>query len=378
MGMTARRRSSPDLIELAAAAALLAAVAWAWRDLWLLTRIQAPGADYSCFWAGARTALTEPGRIYDFAHNSALQGWPLGPGRLRPYVYPPSALLVFVPFAALPTYWAGYGLWVVLTAGLFLWAGGRIGAPWPLVLLAPPVLLVAQCGQVTLLVGGLVLAGLSLRGRPLSAGMLLGLAACIKPQFMLLVPLALLAEGRWRTIFVAGATGLALCAAATLVWGGRIWLDWLAALPRFNALIFHDRGLTEDAVTPFATLVGAGLPGAWAFLLAPLAAALVWAAFRRPGDLAARSLVLFGATMLVTPYAMNYELALFAPGLAAHLARRGDRRWPAYAAAAFGWVLLPWTFASVLPPLALGAAAAAPCERRAGNAHARAASNPAA
>jgi hypothetical protein len=353
--MTARRPFRPGPVQLAALAVLLVAVACAYRDLCLLTTIQAPGADFSCFWAGAKSALSHPAQIYDFAHNSALQGWPLGPGRLRPYIYPPTALLVFVPFA-LPTYWGGYLLWVALSGGFFLWAAARIGAPWPLVLLAPPVLLVAQCGQVTLLMGGLVLAGLSLRERPLLAGALFGLAAAIKPQFMLLVPLALLAEGRWRTVLAAGAAGLALCLAAAALWGAQAWLDWLSALPRFNALIFHDRGLTEDAITPFAALVATGRKGAWAFLLAPLAAALVWFGFRRRLDLADRSLILFGATVLVTPYAMNYELALFAPGVAAYLGRFRDPRWPRYAAAAFGWVLLPWGFPSMLPALALGTA----------------------
>jgi uncharacterized membrane protein YhaH (DUF805 family) len=350
--MTARRPLRLDALQLVVLAGLLAAAAYAVADLYALTRVQAAGADYSCFWAGARTALSDPARIYDFQHNTVVQGWPLGPGRLRPYIYPPTALLLFAPFT-LPGYWTGYGLWVALTGALFLWAARRTGAPWLLVLLTPAVALVAFCGQVTFLMGGLVLAGLSLRRRPILAGVLFGIAAAIKPQFMLLVPLALIAEGRWRTLVTAGVAGLLLCTTATLVWGPQIWLDWLAALPRFNQLIFHDRGLTEDAVTPYAALVASGLAGGWASLLAPFAAALVWFGFRRTEDLADRSLLLFGATLLVTPYAMNYELALFAPGLAVYLSRWRDPRWSGYGAAAFGYVLLPWAFPTVLPALAL-------------------------
>lgn len=298
--MTARAPLRFDALQLVVLAALLAAVVQADLDLYALTRIQAPGADYSCFWAGAKTALSDPARIYDFQHNTALQGWPLGAGRLRPYIYPPTALFLFAPFT-LPAYWTGFVLWVTLTGCLFLWAATRIGAPWWMVALAPAVALVADCGQVTFLMGGLVLAGLALRDRPILAGLLFGVAASIKPQFMMLVPIALAAEGRWRTLVAAGLTGLALCLAATLAWGPQVWLDWLAALPRFNALIFHDRGLTEDAITPYAALVSTGRRGAWAFLLAPAAAALVWAGFRRTRDLADRSLLLFGATVLVTP-----------------------------------------------------------------------------
>ncbi|HWE45582.1 MAG TPA: glycosyltransferase family 87 protein [Caulobacteraceae bacterium] len=350
--MTARRPPPLDPLQLIIVVALLATLAFASLNLFTLVRFQALGADYSCFWAGAKSALSHPAQIYDFQHNTALQGWPLGPGRLRPYVYPPTALLIFAPFA-LPGYWTGFALWIALTGGLFLWGAARIGAPWWLALIMPPVALVAYCGQVTFLMGGLVLAGLSLRNRPILAGVLFGIAASIKPQFMVLVPIALLAEGRWRTLFAAGLTGLALCGAATLVWGPQIWLDWLAALSRFNALIFHDRALTATAITPYAALVSLGYKGAWAFLLAPFAVALVWFGFRRTRDLPDRSLLLFGATVLVTPYAMNYELALFAPGVAVYLSRLRDPRWTRYAAGALGYALMPWAFPTVLPALAL-------------------------
>lgn len=374
--MTARQPARPDVVQLGLAAALLAALAVGCFDIYRLTLVQAPGADFSCFWAGAKTALTEPSRIYDFEHVSALQGWPLGEGRLRPYIYPPPALFLFAPFTW-PPYWAGFGLWVGLTGALFLWASSRIGAPWWLVMLMPAAALVAQCGQLTFLIGGLVLGALSLRNRPVLAGVLLGVAASVKPQFLVLVPIALLAEGRWRTLLAAGATGLALSLAATAVWGLQAWFDWLAALARFQQVIFNDRGLTEDAITPYAALVSAGLDGAWAFLLAPLAVALVWFGFRRTQDLADRSLLLFGATILVTPYAMNYELALFAPGVAVYLSRLRDPRWTRYAAAALGYVMLPWAFPAVLPALALAAAPLLRPELARDNAQTSLSSNPA-
>ena len=339
-------------LQLAIVAGLLGAVGVAYHDLYKLSRFQVAGADFSCVWAGALSALHEPARIYDFVHNSALQGWPLGPGRIRPYIYPPSALFLFAPFA-LPSYWLSFGLWVALTGAFFLWAARRIGAPWPLVLAAPPVLLTAFCGQLAFVMGGLILTALSLPRRPILAGVLLGVAASIKPQFLILVPIALVAESRWRTLVAAAATGVLLILASSAVWGPERWLEWLDALSRFRALIFGDRGLTEDAITPYAALASMGLDGRWAFLLAPAAVALVWFGFRRTQDPADRSLLLFGATLLVTPYAMNYELALFAPGLAAYLGRLRDPRWTESAAAALGCALLPWTFLSVLPVLAL-------------------------
>lgn len=352
--------AAPSLIRLAASVVALAALSFVvlsgWRDMWLLTKVQAPGADYSCFWAGAKAALSQPDRLYDFSYITSLQGWPLGPTNLRPYIYPPSALFVFTPFALAP-YWVGFVLWVTLTAALFAWAGRKAGAPWFL-LLAPPCILIFNCGQVTFLVGGLAIAGLMLRDRSVLAGVLLGLAAVVKPQLVLLAPIALLAERRWRTLFAMGLTGSVVCAAAALVFGIQPWFDWLTALPRFHQVIFTHPGLVADAVTPYAFLQGHGLPGAWSYALAPLAAAGVWFAFRRPEVGAPdRLIAFFGAGLLLTPYAMNYELALFAPAVAAYLMRTQDRLWPLYVLLAAAHYRLPWTFLSVLPVLLLPAAA---------------------
>ena len=116
------------------------------------------------------------------------------------------------------------------------------------------------------------------------------------------------------------------------------WFGWLAALPRFELLVSHARLLVANAITPYAALVYWRQTGTWALLLAPAAAAWVWFTFRRGADMADRILALFGGAFLISPYAMNYELALFAPATAIYLARTSDRRWPGYVAAALGQV----------------------------------------
>src|ERR1700712_5227534 len=63
---------------------------------------QAAGADFSCFWAGVQAALHAPSRLYDFDYISGLQGWPQGRQSVRPFIYPPSALAVFLPFGLAP------------------------------------------------------------------------------------------------------------------------------------------------------------------------------------------------------------------------------------------------------------------------------------
>ena len=84
----------------------------------------------------AKTALTHPSLLYDFKHNTDVQGWPLGPRDIRPYIYPPSALFVFIPYALFPMK-AGLALWVATTGALYLWAVRRTGAPWWMVALSP-------------------------------------------------------------------------------------------------------------------------------------------------------------------------------------------------------------------------------------------------
>jgi hypothetical protein len=316
-----------------------------------LLKLQPAGVDFAGLWAGGKAALTDVSRLYDFRYVSQLQDWPLGIGRLRPYAYPPSALFFFMPFA-LGSWNFTYAIWTGLTAAFFAWAGVKAGAPKWFVLI-PWVAFAAFCGQVTFLLGGLVMAALVINDeRPVLAGVLFGMAAAIKPQLLMLLPLALVAEARWRTIVATGVTGLSLCAASVAVWGLTPWFEWLNALPRFEALVTHAHLLVANAITPYSALVYWGEKGTWALLLAPAAAFWVWRTFRRPSDMADRIIALFGGAFLISPYAMNYELALFAPATATYLSRTKDRRWIAYvlASIAQAWVLHPafFNFAATL------------------------------
>lgn len=314
-------------------AALLAGFLPACLGIVLLLRHQVAGIDFSPIWAGARAALSAPQKVYDFGYITGLQGWPLGPGRPRPFIYPPSALLLFSPLALAP-YWAGYLTLMAATCGGYLWAGRRIGAPWWLALF-PVVWLVVYAGQLTLLIAALALTALTLPKRPLLAGVLFGVAAAIKPQMLVFAPLALAAEGRWRSLLAAGFAGLALCAASLAVWGLAPWLQWLEAVRRFkDEVLFTNPGLVEDMITPYALLTRLGLPGALAYGLAPFAAGMVWVVFRTSRDPADRAIALFAGALLATPYAMQYEAALLAPAVAAYLARIEARPWLLYALAA--------------------------------------------
>src|SRR5207248_624969 len=71
--------------------------------------------------------------------------------------------------------------------------------------------------------------------RPLAAGVAIGFLA-IKPQLAVLFPLALLAEGRWRTMAVAALTVLALSVASLAAFGWEDWAAFVRHLPATQAM----------------------------------------------------------------------------------------------------------------------------------------------
>ncbi len=292
---------------------------------------QPPGFDFSLLWTGARVAMRRPDKLYDFAYVLTEHARLTGDNHTGPFVYPPSALWALAPFAWLSLPWA-YGLWLLGAGGLFMTTAMRVGARWWLVLF-PPIMLTAVPGQTPFLLGGLTIAALSLGRREVAAGIVFGLAAAFKPQLLVLLPVALLAEARWRTIFATGLTGAALVVGSIILWGPRMWIAWLGALARFQEIFFTTASASR-AITPYAWLNNAGIDGRWAFVLAPLAILGVWITFRRTKGIAERTLALLGGALLITPYAMNYEVALLVPATAVFLARTSDRRWPASLAAA--------------------------------------------
>ncbi|MEW5686302.1 MAG: glycosyltransferase family 87 protein [Pseudomonadota bacterium] len=346
----ANGHATPDRFRQIALWLLLAAFVWRSLDFVDVLKVQPLGVDYTPFRAGMQ-ALAD-GRAYDFTYVTQLQGWPMGPSYLRPFLYPPSSFFLFAPLAALP-YWPGYGLLVVASYALFALAGRRVGAPWWMMLF-PAAGLVALCGQLTFLLGALIVTALSLPRRPAVAGVLLGLAATLKPQLLVLAPIALIGARQWRTLVAAGATTALVAGLSTLIWGVEPWLQWVAAMPRFqNEVVPGSPGQFEDGITPYSMLAAQGLPGLWALCLAPAALTLAWVSLRRPDPLD-RLVLLMGATLMILSYAMHYEAALLLPAVAAYLARTRDRLWPLYAAAAcFFTVGLVFGFAPVAAALVL-------------------------
>ena len=275
-----------------------------------------------------------PSAIYDQDLLRNFQALPSG--KVFAFMYPPIMLVLVWPVALVP-YALGYALWVGLgLAACAVTIGARPGA-WPLGLiavLAPSTLWTILCGQSTLLLAALIVGGMLISNRrPIVAGVLIGLAT-YKPQLGILVPLALVASGQWRTISSAGLTVLSLVALTTIAFGHDVWLAWLVHLSAIvDVRTQHAFSWASLFSTVASDLVTLGLERRVADLgqaISCLAiAVLVWREFRQR-DAAVSSKVnqlrvalLCVATFLATPFAFIYDLPLFTAGLLLFV---GERR----------------------------------------------------
>ncbi len=161
---------------------------------------------------------------------------------------------------------------------------------------------------------------LTLDRRPILAGILFGLIA-YKPQFGVLIPLVLIASGRWRAFFAAGATVAALGIATLLAFGPEVWRAFFAstALTRVEVLELGGTGWHKiQSVFSMVRIWGGDIPLAYAVqgaVTVMLAAALAWL-WRSSAAYPLKAAALTLAAIAATPYSLDYDLVVLAPALA--------------------------------------------------------------
>src|SRR5207302_7374316 len=106
-------------------------------------------------------------------------------------------------------------------------------------------------GQNAFLTAGLFgAATLLVDRRPIPAGLLFG-ALCYKPQFGLLVPLALAAGGQWRAFVAAGAAVTGLALASLALFGAETWQAFFATVGGSHATYESGRILFAGMANTF-------------------------------------------------------------------------------------------------------------------------------
>jgi hypothetical protein len=207
---------------------------------------------------------------------------------------------------------------------------------WLLLALAFPAVLVnLGHGHNGFLSAGLIGGGLALLDkRPVAAGILFGLMS-YKPQFGLLIPLALIAGGHWRAFLSAAATAVVLVIATTLAFGPDVWRAFFESMQLTRTEVLEAGGTGWHKIqSAFAwmRLWGGGVTLAYmaqgAVTLAA-ASAVIWL-WRSDAVFALKAAVLAIGAMLATPYSLDYDMMVLAVAiafLAADGLRRGFAPW---------------------------------------------------
>jgi len=292
------------------------------------------GTDFSNVYAAG--TLTWQGRSAD-AYEPALQHAAekaVFDGREVPFYgwhYPPFFFAVAVLVAAVPYGW-GLAIWLVASFAAYLAALRAILPRQETLLVAaafPAVFVNVGHGHNGFLTAALLGGALHwLDRRPWLAGVLIGLLV-YKPQFGVLIPIALVAGGRWRTIGAAAATVAALVVISFALLGSGIWHAFADSMSFTQTVVLEQGGTGWHKIQSIFAGVrawGASVPIAYAAqasLFALLAATLAWlwhsdAAF----ELKAAALAL--GSLLATPYVLDYDLVVLAVAIA-FFARHGLR-----------------------------------------------------
>jgi len=332
--LTFARARGYSLILLAIA--VIAVVGWIAVSDGLIDRNGKPiGTDFSnVYAAGALTWQGRPAEAYEPALQHAAEKAVFA-GRDVPFYgwhYPPFFFAVAVLVAAVPYAW-GLSIWLVASLAAYL-AVIRAILPRPETLLTatafPAVFINIGHGQNGFLTAALLGGALHwLNRKPWLAGVLIGCLA-YKPQFGVLIPIALLAGGRWRTIGAAIAAVAALVAISFVTLGAGVWHAFADSMTFTQTVVLEQGGTGWEKIQSVFSAVrmwGAGVHFAYAVQMALallLAASLAWL-WQSDAAFELKASALASGSLLATPYVLDYDLVVLAVAIAFFVRHGIDR-----------------------------------------------------
>jgi hypothetical protein len=323
--LTASRARGYSLILLGICA--LAISGWIALSDGLIDRNGKPlGTDFSnVYAAGTLTWQGRPADAYQPALQHGAEKAVFG-GREVPFYgwhYPPFFFAVAVLVAAVPYAW-GLAIWLAASLAAYL-AAIRAILPRPEALLIaatfPAVFVNIGHGQNGFLTAALLGGALHLLDRrPWVAGVLIGCLA-YKPQFGVLIPLAMLAGGRWSAIAAAAVTVAALLALSFVTLGGGVWHAFADSMNFTQTVVLEQGGTGWEKIQSAFSAVrmwGASVHTAYAVqisLALMLAASLAWL-WQSDAAFELKASALATASLLATPYVLDYDLVVLAVAIA--------------------------------------------------------------
>ena len=250
---------------------------------------------------------------------------------INPWYYPPMFLLIVLPLALAPYFWS-LAAWTALTIAGYLFVVWKIAsrreAFW-LALAFPGAianLVNGQNGFLTFsLLGGALLL---LDDAPIVAGVLFGLLT-YKPQIGVLVPIVLIATGRWRAFLTATITAICFAGISLMLFGPETWRAFFASLDLIRHLIVERGGVrffTMQSAFAGTRLLGGSIAAAYAvqicvFLLAAVSVLMIW---RSEVRFPIKAAALVVGAMLSSIHLIYYDLVVLGLPIA-WLAVEGER-----------------------------------------------------
>jgi len=283
---------------------------------------QPRASDFDAFYLASRLVLH--GNVvasYDYPQYVRQQVELLGEDFHLAWSYPPPYDLVVAPLALVPR-GVAFGLFFAITAIAYLAVLWRVAAAQfvtMLVLLTLPVCLVVIFGQNGLLTGALAgLAVIGLRDRRSWAGVPLGLLI-IKPHLAIALAAYVVVDRRWQVFAVAALTvGIASLLPVLLI-APDIWSAFAAGIAKTAGLLQGNFYPFRRMVSAYSALRSAGLGASPALagqgLMAVTALAGIALAQRRLAPTVALGLAAL-LSLIISPYAYDYDLPVMAIGLA--------------------------------------------------------------
>jgi len=302
---------------------------------WIVPLERPTTTDFASFYAAGSLADSgTPALAYNEAAHYAAEQQATAPGiEYQFFYYPPVFLLICTLFGRLPYMVAFIAFEAASLLLCLLVARGIVKAKdWAVLLplLAfPSVFWTMGLGQNAFLTAALFGGALLLVDRrPMLAGILFGLL-CYKPHFGLLIPVALVAGGRWRAFAGAAVAAAAMVALSVAFFGWQTWQDFFALAGGSHSTYESGRIDLSGFVTLFGGLRLMGAPSTIAYAVQGLgslaAIALVAVVWRCNLSLPVRAAALAAATLIAVPVALVYDFLL--AGIAmAWLIRAGSER----------------------------------------------------
>ena len=280
------------------------------------------GGDFVSNYAASLASLKgDSASVYDIHQHSLREGAILGKKNfgLMGFYYPPMFLLIVLPLSLMP-FVASWVVFESATLAGYLAVIQRIAPVRPGLWLAitfPAVIINFMCGQNGFLTTALMGGGLLLLERwPLFAGFVFGLMA-YKPQFAVLIPLALIVARQWRALVGTAVSAILFAAVSVVVFGSPAWEAFIRSATFTQKIVLERGGITFSTMQ---TMFGAirmwdgSVALAYMFQAAIAlyaAAAVVWV-WQSRGPFAFKAATLAVGSLMVSPFVMQYDLVLLA------------------------------------------------------------------